>query len=79
MDRSLIEDAIKQKYAWPGGHPLYLVTKDFCALCIDCARKDVIIEEVRTVGTNWEDPYLYCDRCNQRIESAYAEDGREPD
>ena len=29
---------------------------------------------VHGIDTNWEDPALYCDNCNKRIESAYAED-----
>ncbi len=31
------------------------------------------------IDINWEDPDLYCDHCNRRIESAYAEDGAAPD
>jgi hypothetical protein len=26
---------------------------------------------------NWEDPQLFCEECNERIESAYAEDESE--
>lgn len=30
--------------------------------------------EVVACDINWEDPSLYCDECNVRIPSAYAED-----
>ena len=35
-----IKDAIRNKYAWPGGYPLYLLTADGCALCVECGRKE---------------------------------------
>jgi hypothetical protein len=78
--------AIRAKYAWPGGYPLFVVCSDGCALCIDCARKEyrqiaysnrhALRDGWRTEGAdvNWEDPELYCDHCSERIESAYAED-----
>ena len=35
-----IKQAIRDKYAWPGGYPLFLVTSDGAALCIDCGKKE---------------------------------------
>ncbi len=82
-----IKDAIRAKYAWPGGYPLYLVTSDGAALCCDCGRKEwkqiayAIMHglndgwRVVAPDVNWEDPELYCDHCSQRIESAYAPEG----
>jgi hypothetical protein len=81
-----IKQAIRDKYAWPGGYPLFLVTSDGAALCCDCARKEYkqiarAIRhslhdgwEVTGEAINWEDPDLFCDHCSKRIESAYAED-----
>lgn len=72
-------------YAWPGGYPLFYVTGDGAALCFGCAKKEGhrIIDSIRNhcndgwkveaIDVNWEDPELYCDHCNQAIESAYAE------
>ena len=78
--------AIRAKYAWPGGYPMFVVCVDGAALCMDCARKEygVIAHANRHgdrngwatagVDVNWEDPSLYCDHCSKRVESAYAED-----
>lgn len=30
--------------------------------------------QVEDIDVNWEDDALFCDHCNDRIESAYAED-----
>lgn len=74
-----------RKYAWPGGYPLFLVMGDggcLCAACIDSERgliHQAALEGHRSgwepagVEVNWEDPDLFCDHCNARIESAYAE------
>ena len=74
-------------YAWPGGYPLFFVTADGAALSFKAASKERrnILEAIRDNDTrggwrvvelavNWEDPELYCDHSNDRIESAYAED-----
>ena len=73
------------RYAWPGGYPLYYVTTDGAALCADCMtqeRAQIVRSTVENShdgwnvsgqDVNWEDTQLYCDHCNKRIESAYAE------
>ena len=38
MNMQRLKQAIRSKYAWPGGYPLYLVTVDGEALSIDAAR-----------------------------------------
>jgi hypothetical protein len=70
-------------YAWPGGYPLYFVCDDGAALCCNCAKKErrSILEAIaakarngwRVVGQdiNYEDNILFCDHCDERIESAY--------
>lgn len=80
-----IKQAIRNKFAWPGGYPFFLVMHDCEALCIDCSKKnyrllvqDTVYHEsgtwrVEGADINWEDAYLYCCHCNNRIESAYAE------
>lgn len=64
------------RWAWPGGYPLYYITLTDCVvLCPECADKhDEGIDPIGSVKVNWEDPMLWCEACNQRIESAYAEE-----
>ena len=74
------------RFAWPGGYPLFLVTTDGAALCPDCVKSEIrnIVDACRRADNNgwrvlagdinWEDPNLYCDHCNNRIESAYTEE-----
>lgn len=85
-DRKNIKDAIRNKYAWPGGYPLFLITSDGAALCVECGRKEFrLIADawarcdgngwfVQAADVNWEDGDLYCDHCSKQIESAYGED-----
>jgi hypothetical protein len=80
-----IKQAIRDKYAWPGGYPIFLVMNDGDAVCIDCARKEYrqiahdTVKEWRTEWDaagpeiNWEDSELTCAHCNDYIESAYAD------
>jgi hypothetical protein len=71
-------------YAWPGGYPLYFITKDGAALCFACARKEarqVFWDFLNDCSTGWhitgcainyEEPDLTCDHCSKAIESAYG-------
>ncbi len=77
------EDGKFQTYVWPGGYPVYHLCADYGVLCPKCANGNSEVgtsqdtpKDWRIVasGINWEDPDLYCDHCEQRIESAYAED-----
>ena len=73
-----VREAIRDKYAWPGGYPLYIVMEDGEALCVECGKKEyrLLAEGWRPEAPdiNWEDPDLYCCHCHERIESAYVED-----
>lgn len=72
-------------FAWPGGYPLFGISKDCNAICFDCMEKErERIEkacllhndnswEIIAVEINYEDNLLFCDCCSNRIESAYAE------
>jgi len=74
-------------YAWPGGYPMYYLAaengdpaKENCVSCPDCADKlDQYDEDLGVIAydINYEDPDLFCEFCNERIESAYAEGGEE--
>lgn len=81
-----VKQAARDKYAWPGGYPLFIIMNDGGALCIDCVRAEWRNVARSTVNgdndgwraaaadINWEDAFLHCDHCGGRIESAYAED-----
>lgn len=89
MDMTVAEldEALERgPYAWPGGYPLFFITDDGGVLSFKTVREEYdqireSIEEdlndgwrVVAVDVNWEDPELYDDHTNERIESAYAED-----
>ena len=70
-------------YAWPGGYPIYYLAADNGVLCPKCANQytegrdnDEQLKPVQA-DINWEDASLFCEHCNERIESAYAEDAEE--
>jgi hypothetical protein len=85
MDSLKLRQAIRSKYAWPGGYPMYLVMSDGESLCMDCARKEYKLIAMankqafrdgwkpEAVDINYEDKELYCVHCNAQIESAYGE------
>lgn len=66
-----------EPYAWPGGYPVYYTiaaedgTVDLCPKC--AAKEKPWYKTVQQI--NYEDPRLICEGCNERIPSAYAEDG----
>lgn len=73
-------------HAWPGGYPLYFLTRDGAALSFEGARdawREIVREfmddtstgwRVEGVDVNWEDGALTCDHTGKRIPSAYAEE-----
>ena len=69
-------------YAWPGVYPLYYVTKDSSVLCPKCVNENIelLSDEhdsqwyIVAYDINYENNDLYCDHCNERIESAYGDD-----
>jgi hypothetical protein len=72
LDRTKLES-----YAWPGAYPLYyLADADLATCCVKCAKdvKEWPSTLIISSEVNWEDSNLYCEFCNERIESAYAED-----
>ena len=81
-----VRQAIRDKYCWPGGYPLFLLCADGEVLCPDCARREwkLVAQAIRHPGTdkqweivavdvNWEDPDMYCAHCNNNLDSAYGE------
>lgn len=80
-----VKQAAKNKYAWPGAYPLYIIMSDCEVICPACAKDNIgaiahaTAHHLRDgwavvgVDVNWEDDNLYCAHCNARIESAYGE------
>lgn len=68
-------------YAWPGGYPLYYIDDSHYELCPHCAQKAKEDEQITITSwaVNWEDEDLYCEECNERIESAYGNNPMLPD
>jgi hypothetical protein len=83
-DTKHIKHAIRQRYAWPGGYPLYGITSDGCALCVTCMREHwhsiayAVRHDLRdgwyvsAIDINYEDVELHCEHCTGHIEAAYA-------
>ncbi|MBK6906322.1 MAG: hypothetical protein IPH08_04135 [Rhodocyclaceae bacterium] len=81
----ILWNTLAEKYAWPGGYPLYGIVADGEALCSTCGGMPEVRDadeddpsdaqwRLIAVEVNWEDADLFCAHCNGRIESAYAED-----
>jgi hypothetical protein len=73
----------RNPYAWPGGYPRFAITDDGGALCPKCCRAEFGLIARSLPGDGWhvvahdinyEDNSLYCDHCNNQIESAYGDD-----
>ena len=82
-DEMRMENSKLPAYAWPGGYPMYYLARDNGVLCPACANgytegRDTK-EQLEPVEAdiNYEDASLFCEHCNKRIESAYAEDEQE--
>ena len=78
---SIAKYLVRHPYAWPGGYPLYAITDDGGVLCHTCCKSEFtsIVGSypndgwhVIAIDVNYEDTSLYCDHCNQLIESAYG-------
>lgn len=71
-------------YAWPGGYPITLITRDGDALCFDCARKEYyqLAYSLRhKLRDGWNvvgcdvvmEGDVTCCHCNKTIAGAYSE------
>lgn len=85
MNIDFILQQAESDYTDLGAYPKYFMCRDGGVLCPQCVRDN--LQEIKdavdvggspqwyvvAVDVNWEDPNLYCDHCNNRIPSAYAE------
>lgn len=71
-----------ERWAWPGGYPLYYICADGGVLCSKCANAEIeftaapdaeTMWRLDAVEINYEDDHLVCCHCGQHIESAYGE------
>jgi hypothetical protein len=80
--KALNRDNNYDAFAWPGGYPIFYVTKDCGVLCPNCANENKLLTLTKQdhqwfiIGSdiNWEDETMYCDNCNRHIVSAYGDD-----
>jgi hypothetical protein len=75
-------------YTSLGGYPVFSLCRDGGILCPHCVKenrgqiylamlnRDDKQWEIEVSDINWESLDLYCDNCNEFIESAYCEDSR---
>ena len=56
---------------WPGCYPLFYVAEDSSILCPDCANiaEESSPDNIIKQQANYENPELFCDQCNAKIES----------
>lgn len=64
-------------HVWPGGYPVFYITKDNGLLCARCANENLKLTcgddpqwEIVESDVNYEDE-CYCDHCGDSIEAAY--------
>lgn len=67
-------------FAWPGGYGLVYYCEDngiICPACVNCEdsfkTEDDPQWNVVDVDVYWEGQDMYCDNCNDKIESAYGD------
>ena len=80
-------DGTYPAWAWPGGYPIFYLAADCETICATCANKpefrtwneDDLEHLIIASDINWETTDMVCGNCNERIESAYAEDESEID
>jgi formate dehydrogenase maturation protein FdhE len=59
-----------EKYAWPGGYPIFYFDSENNILCPSCASTPASTPVVEA-DVNYEDAHLHCDDCSKLIEHAY--------
>ena len=70
----------RERYAWPGGYPLYARTDDGAALCHACCGSQRTWIGTTTgsdgwcvigMDINWDETDLTCDHCGDKVEAAF--------
>jgi hypothetical protein len=58
-----LKQAIRTKYAWPGGYTLFGITSDGACLCVDCIRQEfrsVVWSRLNQCGDGWRVVAIEC-------------------
>ncbi len=75
-----------ERWAWPGGYPIYYLCDDGGVLCSKCANNNIKLTsdpgaerdwKITAADVNYEDAYLVCDHCGSACGEPDAE-GPEP-
>ena len=81
-----LKQAIRDKYAWPGGYEIFGITSDGGVLCCDCMRQEYwqiawsrrhdcsdgwLVEAVECAANT--DEQTNCDHCGKEIVEGYEE------
>jgi hypothetical protein len=80
LTNKALKDAIRTKYAWPGGYEIFGICDDGGILCCDCMRaeyKQIAWSRKHGVSDGWKvigvdaacnyDSHTACDHCNKVI------------
>jgi hypothetical protein len=73
QDMRAENDGKLPSFAWPGGYPIYYLTRDGLVVCPDCANESDTSDPVIDADIYWEGPAACCNDCGQGIESAYGD------
>lgn len=60
-------------FAWPGGYPMYYLTRSGLSICAVCASEPDTSDPVVDGDTYMEGPGMQCEDCGQVIDSAYGD------
>lgn len=72
-----------RKFSELGSYPIAYVTGDYETVCSGCLDEEPDFSDINVEGKEWdivdcfvnyENPFLFCCHCGDRIESAYCED-----
>lgn len=80
-----VKKTVRSPYAWPGGYPLFAITKDGAALCRHCLKSEfemICHSTLHEMNDGWEiagidanyETDIHCDHCGDEIEKAYGDE-----
>lgn len=82
-----LKQAIRDKFAWPGGYEMYGITSDGGVLCCGCMKDEyhqIAWSRKHRVSDGWQvvvvdhagntDSQTNCDHCNKEIVEGYQEE-----
>jgi hypothetical protein len=78
-----LKNAIRHRYAFPGGYELSAITQDGAALCMECCKenfRNIVDSTKKQIGDGWQvagidilwEGIHNCDQCNKDL-SVYGD------